>query len=276
MEQIFRTLKKRWNHLNTRRVGDYYGIVVDDIDCPLSNLRFADDVLLLATSKRDVGRMIVDLETEASKFGLKVHMGKTVVLTNSEVRPATVRCGGKDVRALQKGEAEKYLGRRLCFDDYHGVEFDHRMAAGWASFCAQKEVLCNHRVSLRDRMKLFNVTVTPAALYASATWTLSAEQERRLRTTQRKMLRKMVGAGRSPEESWVDYIQRATRACVSLAQRHGVEDWADVFWRSKLKIAVKTTNVQDGRWNARLASWKPWFRVHAKRSVGGQHKRWCD
>ena len=91
MEVIFRILKARWNNLNARRSGQYYGVVVDSLVDPLSNLRFADDVLLFSSNPKDAAKMIADLQTEAGKFGLKLHMGKTVVLTNRVIGcPATV------------------------------------------------------------------------------------------------------------------------------------------------------------------------------------------
>eukprot|EP00959_Pyramimonas_sp_CCMP1952_P347796 7285334-Pyramimonas_sp.AAC.1 len=71
MEAVFRKLKARWNKLNSKRTGMYYGLVVDDPEDPLTNMRFADDVLLLSGCKRDVSRMITNLESEARKHGLK-------------------------------------------------------------------------------------------------------------------------------------------------------------------------------------------------------------
>ena len=68
MEVIFRKLKTRWNSLNARRSGAYYGVVVDSLTDPLSNLRFADDVLLFASGPADVAKMICDLRTEAAKM----------------------------------------------------------------------------------------------------------------------------------------------------------------------------------------------------------------
>ena len=63
--------------------GAYFGMVVDDPKDPLTNLRFADDVILVATSRSDVSKMIADLSSEAGKYGLSLHMGKTKILTNS-------------------------------------------------------------------------------------------------------------------------------------------------------------------------------------------------
>ena len=56
----------------------------------LQNLRFADDLLLIATSKKHVQSMLEDLSVASGKVGLELHMGATKVLTNG-VGPGT-RC----------------------------------------------------------------------------------------------------------------------------------------------------------------------------------------
>ena len=64
MEVVFRRLTARWNKLNTRRTGVFYGVVIDSETDPLSNLRFADDVILFASSPVDIGKMIGDLSAK--------------------------------------------------------------------------------------------------------------------------------------------------------------------------------------------------------------------
>ena len=67
-----------------------------------------------------------------------------------------------------------------------------------------KTELCGRHVRLRVRLKLFNAVVTPTFLYGSGTWTMTAERERRIRTTQRRMLRWMPGVGRRRNEPDTD------------------------------------------------------------------------
>ena len=76
MEQCFRSLKKRWKSTNRRRSGQYFGIVIDDPENTLSNLRFADDILLFANSSPDLTKMIAHLRDESAKYGLRMHLGK--------------------------------------------------------------------------------------------------------------------------------------------------------------------------------------------------------
>ena len=59
-----------------------------------------------------------------------------------------------------------------------------------------KNELCSRHYSLRDRLRLFSAVITASVLYGCGTWAMTPERERKLRTTQRKMMRKIVGAQR--------------------------------------------------------------------------------
>ena len=204
-------MKKRWASLNERRTGHFYGMVIDDPLDPLTNLRFADDVLLIAASRGDVGKMIADLGKETATYGLKMNMGKTKVITNSMVRkPSSVQCHEQEVQILTGDETEKYLGRKLSINDYHSVEMHNRLASGWACFFKFKDVLCNWQLPLKDRIKLFEATVVPCVLYACGAWTLRAETERRLRSARRRMLRWMVRIRKHLQEDLTEYMKPAT------------------------------------------------------------------
>ena len=77
--------------------------------------------------------MITDLGREAIKFGLKLHMGKTKVLTNCSVRrPSSITCCGQQAQDLDPTQAEKHLGRKLFADSFHDTELANRMASAWA------------------------------------------------------------------------------------------------------------------------------------------------
>ena len=58
MEAVFGRLKSKWQGLNAARKWQYYGFVIDDPSEPLTNLRFADDVLMFSRSRADMVKMI--------------------------------------------------------------------------------------------------------------------------------------------------------------------------------------------------------------------------
>ena len=56
----------------------------DDHDC-LTNLRFADDVLLLASSKKQLRKMLYEFKKSTEKVGLRIHPEKTKILSNQSI-----------------------------------------------------------------------------------------------------------------------------------------------------------------------------------------------
>ena len=71
LEEIFRTIKSRWAKKK-------YGVKLGHEQHErLTNLRFADDVLLTSTTFGHMQGMLGDLIQEASKHGLELHPSKT-------------------------------------------------------------------------------------------------------------------------------------------------------------------------------------------------------
>ena len=79
MQARFGDLNKKWAMLNHRRQGIKFGIDVDGRI--LTELRFADDVLLFSQQRSDVTKMLSHLSATARRFGLKINFSKTKVLT---------------------------------------------------------------------------------------------------------------------------------------------------------------------------------------------------
>ena len=52
-------------------------------DC-LTNMRFADDVLLLASSKEQLQEMLCEFKQSTEKVGLRIHPGKTNIFRKLE------------------------------------------------------------------------------------------------------------------------------------------------------------------------------------------------
>jgi len=167
----------------------------------LTNLRFADDVLLVSTSLHRLKSMLSQLSTKAKTTGLELHPDKTKILTNTTQktgRPkhSTISVNDMDLEILPMDGSVKYLGRLISFENAHEKEIDHRIRVAWAAFMAHKGELTSKNYTLRHRTRLFESTVTPAFLYGIASLVLTKESEAKIQRTQRRMLRMMLGAGR--------------------------------------------------------------------------------
>ena len=164
----------------------------------LSNLRFADDILLTGDSLEQITEMLCDLEREAGKVGLELHAGKTKILRNSATASETmtsVQLKGQQVQVLGPDEGTMYLGRLLQLTEVHDTELRHRLGRAWGKFAQHRAELVDKKISLHKRLRLFNAVVTPTVLYGSGCWAMTKGRDTELRTAQRKMLRAILGKG---------------------------------------------------------------------------------
>ena len=144
---------------------------------------------------------------------------------------------GEKIEVLAGDRSTMYLGRALSLQSVQDTEIKHRMSRAWANFAVRQKELTDDTYSLKSRMKLFNSVVTASALYGCGSWTMTNERERLVKTTQRKMLRRMLGSRRRRRmddasksdqtnaelgddeydsedgdlESWADWIKRVTK-----------------------------------------------------------------
>ena len=166
-----------------------------DRDC-LTNLRFADDVMLFATSKEQIQKMMNEFKKATEKVGLRIHPDKTKILSNqSTINSNTKRhieVGEMSIEILSKNESVKYLGQRISFHQQETLEIKSRIRAAWATFHKYRQELTSKNYMLKHRLRLFDATVSPTICYAAGTWTPNKDHERMIQSTQRKMLRLII------------------------------------------------------------------------------------
>ena len=103
------------------------GIYLSDQDhnC-LTNLRFADDVLLFATSKEQLQKMIYEFKESTEKVGLRIHPGKTKVLINqSSISPDSkkeMQIAVVKIEILTRSESVRYFGQLVAFQHQETTE----------------------------------------------------------------------------------------------------------------------------------------------------------
>ena len=135
----------------------------------LTNLRFADDILLISSSADSLEEMLTDLADGAGKVGLRIHYGKTKLLCNRVARETgrrmQVKVHGQTVPVLLEGETVKYLGRALRLDAPDDAEIEIRITSAWRKFMALRKELRNRHMLLMQRMKLFGATVSATLPY---------------------------------------------------------------------------------------------------------------
>ena len=161
-------------------------------DC-LTNLRFADDVLLFSTSLDKLRDMLCEFKISTEAVGLGIHPDKTKILSNQDkVKAKEIEVENIKIEILEKTASARYLGQKITFEDQETEEIKNRLKAAWAAFHKYRQELTSKDYRLCHRLRLFSMVVTPTMTYASSTWTLTLKHEKMIKTAQRKMLRLIV------------------------------------------------------------------------------------
>lgn len=127
-EAVFRKIKwkEKWGiPINGRR---------------LTNIRFADDIVLFATSAKILREMLTEVNHQSMQVGLNMNTSKTKLMTNNE--PKSISIGGTIMEYVQE---YKYLGQIISFSNRGKEEINHRITAAWSKFWSLNYILLNKK-----------------------------------------------------------------------------------------------------------------------------------
>ena len=244
----------------------------------LTNIRYADDLMIYATSWQELVRMLEALVQELAAIGLHLNSKKSKILTTSSQGPTMIEVAGELVEVLDGQVSHKYLGRKIPGDlrSRNSVEVAHRIKCAWAKFSQHRDALTDKNICLRSRLRLFAAVVSPCVLFGLAACALTGVQVESLDTVQRRMLRLIVGWVRTGEEPWADTMRRMRDRVARAMHIFPVEPWSTQFARRKYKMAgCFMANGQD--WPSIIIRWHPnSINSVAFRSRGRPQRRWED
>ena len=243
----------------------------------LTNIRFADDLLLFASSSDDAITMLNLLTVSLREFGLELNVKKTKLLSTSTMSPDTILFETADgfVELIAAGRTHKYLGRAWPGNlrDRGGAALDHRVSCAWAKFRENEASLMNRNINIKLRLKLFSATVSPTLLYSLDTCPLTLHQLSKLDILQRKMIRKMVGWIFDEDESWTERGRRMKHRLQTALSAFPIQSWSEAVLERKRKLLFRIQVGQSPPLVRSIFNWEP-FEGHRFR--GRPRCRWDD
>ena len=198
----------------------------NDHDC-LTNMRFADDVLLFASSKEQLRKMLCEFKRIIEKVGLRIHPQKTKILSNqsSDTRKE-IEINDRKVEILTRGESTKLWPD----DNFPATGDDRNQKSNQGRLGNVPQVQTGADILLKHQLRLFDAVVTPTMSYVSGTWSPTKEHERMIQSTQRKMLR---------------LIFQTKRRYKNIVKRKDADDLGSTGDESEDGQGSKTHNGQD-------------------------------
>ena len=235
LEQAMRRWKQELSHHGL-------ALVPDEQAERMTNIRYADDILLVGKSLDEAVEMLELLEAILREYGLELNMAKTMILSTCPAPGAKtfVEVCGAFAEILGKNGSHKYLGRAFSgnLQDRGKSALDHRLGCGWAKFQnLQGTLTCKH-VPLKLRLKLFDAVVSPTVLYALSTAPLTAGQLHKLDVTQRCMLRRILGWVCYDHDTWQERGHRMKTRMARALELQPVQVWSEQLMKTKEKFVA--------------------------------------
>ena len=162
------------------------------------SMMFADDIVLCGDDERDMREYLETRRKALEERGMRISRPKTQFMDfnfgqdNGQEREP-VKILGEE---LQRVHHFKYLGSSVEETGGMATEITHRVSVAWRNWKRFSGVLCDRRIPVKLKGKVYKTVVRPALLYGAETWATTRGQEARLEVNEMRMLRWMCGVTR--------------------------------------------------------------------------------
>ena len=174
------------------------GINVDG--CRLKDLRFADDIALIADSEDDLQTLIQQVHAVSKKYGMEISIPKTkaMIFSRDDQLQVNIKLDGT---SLEQVNRFKYLGVTLTPSNDSTSEIQSRLMLASTALGKLQKVWTDKDISLTTKLRLVNALVYPVLLYGSEIWTIKANDLKKLVAFEMRCFRKILNI------SWKDKIR---------------------------------------------------------------------
>ena len=162
------------------------------------SMMFADDIVLRGDDETDMTEYLETWRKALEERGMRSSRPKTQFMDfnfgqdNGQEREP-VKILGEE---LQRVHHFKYLGSSVEETGGMATEITQRVSAAWRNWKRCSGVLCDRRMPVKLKGKVYKTVVRPALLYGAETWATTRGQEARLEVNAMRMLRWMCGVTR--------------------------------------------------------------------------------
>ena len=124
----------------------------------------------------------------------------------------------------------------------------------WAAFHKHKKAILNHHVPLGKRLQFFDACVTTTILFSLHTLPLTRKKVEELDRLQKKMLRRIIGWRRAPNEEWHETMRRMSLRLEHAQSLYYCEEWSTRYARNLWRYADYLVHHNHSHW-AKLMTW---------------------
>ena len=167
-----------------------------------NNLRFADDIDLLAGSREELKELTERLDETTRRYGMEISAEKSKIMGTSRIRDNVeqthLEVSGEK---LEEVNTFQYLGSTLNSEMTSITEVKNRLAVATSQLAKCDKLWKATNIDMKVKTKLAWSLITSITLYGCETWTYSKNIEKKLRAFEYRCYRRLLNI------TWKDRVR---------------------------------------------------------------------
>ena len=215
----------------------------------ISNIRYADDTVLMATSEEELQQILDKVRRSSEEHGLRLNVKKTKSMVVSKTPKRMLPSGAVHYKQTQLKINDEvvenvdhfcYLGSEINNDARCDREVRSRIAQAKTQFVKLRRFLSNSKIGVPTRKRMITCYVWSVLLYGVEAWTLNKGLEKRLEAFEMWCWRRMLNISWKRKLSNVQVLKRAseTRRLLNIVKRRKTEYFGHILRHNELLCAT--------------------------------------
>ena len=133
----------------------------------INNLRYADDITLMAESEEELKSLLMKVKEESEKAGLKLNIQKTKIMASNPITSWQI-----DEETMEMMTDFIFLGSKITADGNYSHEIKRHLLLGRKAMTNLDSILKSRDITLPTKVRLVEAMVFAVVMYGCASWTI--------------------------------------------------------------------------------------------------------
>ena len=133
----------------------------------INNLRYADDITLMAESEEELISLLMKVKEESEKVGLKLNTQKTKIMASDPITSWEI-----DGETVETVSDLFWGGSKITADDDCSHKIKRCLILGRKVMANRDSILKSRDITLPTKVRLVKATVFPVVMYGCESWTV--------------------------------------------------------------------------------------------------------
>ena len=141
----------------------------------INNLRYADDITLMAESEEKLKSLLMKVKVESEKFGLKLNIQKTKIMASVPITSWEI-----DGETVETVSEFIFWGFKITADGDCSHAIKRRLLRGRKVMTNLDSILKSRDITLPTKVHLVKAMVFPVVMYGCEIWTVKKAEHRKI------------------------------------------------------------------------------------------------